>query len=645
MWWRTCFWCFDMKRFLPLIILITLWLIFFWKQIAGGHVWYCCDNLLINIPARVFQVQELKDGRFPLTNPYIFSGTPFFADINLSVLHPLNLLYLVMAPFRALTVGILLSFLVGSIGMYAMGRTLRLSRFASLAGAIVFGFSGSLVVYANNIPILQVAVLVPWVIATWIGYLKTMTGRSLVLFVSVASLQILSGHPQLTYYTWLVILGFTLLKKPSFQRAKLGFKAAMLVVLVTSAQVIPFIKFMLDSTRTGQNFAAASAGSVHPLSLFRLILPGIVGDLSRGTAWIQTGSMHGYVGFIPLLLLPFAWKNRTGKFFVIVSVLSLFLAMGNYTPVYWLAYHLIPGIAWLREPAQFLFLWSFGMAGAVMVVMDTLMKKSYAAKSFFVIGLGLLLGAAAFRIQGIGIWEQLGDVRFLPDRLILKLSQLPWTQRTIITDGILYNLTFVGMLVILAALAIALLRVSRFAKLLVLGVLFADLFVYGQRNVTTISERIVSGWQEEQRARIASWKLSDTENYRYYTDPVVYPYPYKKPFGQFNDPGESEWQFMILRPSLGMIYGIPAVDGYASMVLRSYQMKVGTLAHDPTGVAIPSVVDPFLPKAGVRYIITKRDNPLLSDATRYTVIAVEGNIAVYEDNKAVPITSVKEIEQ
>ncbi|MEK7543782.1 MAG: hypothetical protein AAB557_02870 [Patescibacteria group bacterium] len=634
-----------MKRFLPLIILITLWLVFFWKQIVGGQVWYCCDNLLINIPARVFQAQELKDGRFPLTNPYIFSGTPFFADLNLSVLHPLNLLYLVMAPFRALTVGILLSFLVGSIGMYALGRTLRLSRFASLAGAIVFGFSGSLVVYANNIPILQVAALVPWVLAMWIRFLKYPTGKGLIGFVLIASVQILSGHPQLTYYTWLVLVGYSLYQKPTLKTVTLGLKAALFVLLLTSLQVVPFIKLIIESSRMGQDFSAASSGSVHPLSLLRLILPGIVGDLTGGTAWIQTGSMHGYVGFIPLLLLPFAWKNKPGKFFVIVSALSLFLAMGNYTPVYWLAYHLIPGIAWLREPAQFLFLWSFGMAGAVMVAMDTLMKKSYAARSFFVIGLGLLLGAAVLRIQGIGIWEQLGDVRFLPDRLIVKLSQVPWTQRTIITDGILYNLTLVGMLVILAALAIARLRLSGVAKMLVLVVLFADLFVYGQRNVTTISERIVSGWQEKQRARIASWKLSDTKHYRYYTDPVVYPYPYKKPFGQFNDPGESEWQFKILRPSLGMIYGIPAVDGYASMVLRSYQMKVGSLAHDPTGVAIPSIVDPFLPKVGVRYIITKRNNPLLTDTSRYTVIAVEESIAVYEDNKAVPITSVKESEQ
>lgn len=638
------FWYFDMKRFLPPIILVTLWLVFFWKQIVGGEVWYCCDNLLITIPARVFQIQELAHGRFPLWNPYIFSGTPFFADMNLSLLHPFNLLYFVMKPFRALTVGILLLFLVGSVGMYVLGRTFRLGRFASLAGAIVFGFSGSLIVYANNISILQVAVLVPWVMATWLRYVKRMTGRHFVIFVSVASLQVFSGHPQLTYYTWLVLLGYAFFAKPSFQMAKHWLKAALLVVLITSVQTVPFIKFMLESTRIGQDFVQASAGSVHPLSLIRLILPGIMGDLSRGTAWIQAGSMHGYIGFIPLLLLPFAGKNSVGKFFFIISVLSLLLAMGKHTPVFWIAYHIVPGIAFFREPAQFLFLWTFGMASIVMVGLDVVMKKLWNARWIVFIGLGVVIGAGLVQTGGVGIWEKMQQFSFLPSRLILKLIDLPWDQRTIIMSGFIYNLSLVGILVIVTGVATRRLPWSMVAKTIVLGVLFIDLFVYGQTNVTTIAETTVNRWLEDTHLRIASWIVSDIKNFRYYTDPALYPYPYKKPFGQFNDPGESQWQFKILRPNLGMLYGIPAVDGYASMVLRSYQAKFSASDYMPTGVGISSIVDPLLPKAGVRYIITRPRNPLLSDTSRYTVIANEGDRAVYEDNTAIPITSVVEIE-
>jgi len=602
-------------------ILIAFWLVFFWRQIAGGEVWYCCDNLLVNIPSKVFLVTELRQGRFPLNNPYIFSGTPFFADINLAVLHPLNLLYFVFPPFRALTMGILLLFLVGSTGMYYLGRSLRLGVFASLFGAVVFGFSGSLVVYANNIPILQVAVLLPWVMAMWLE------GR-FILFILVAAFQVFSGHPQLTYYTWLLLLTHVLVQKTGFRHLV---KSALLVTLVSSIQVIPFFKFMMESTRLNGDYMRATMGSIHPLSLVRLVIPGIVGDLPRGTAWIQAGSIHGYVGFLPLLLLPLALSTRIGRFFIAVAIISLLMALGKYTPVFWLAFHFIPGIALLREPAQTLFFWGFGIAGAAMVAVETLVKKPQSARYVSLIGVIFLLGAGTLVTLHLDIIKTMASLvtsKAFPPGLI---------------QDIIYNLSLFGVIGIVGGIIIGVLRV-RIAKMILLGLLFADLFIYGQTNVTTIPEATVKGWQEETRTRIISWKLLDTKNYRYYTDPVIYPYPYKKTFGQFNDPGESAWQLKILRPTLGMLYGLSAVDGYASMVKSSYQQWFGVPARDPTGVVIPSIVDPRLQEAGVRYIITKPNNPLLADTKRYRQLAVDGEIAIYEDNKAVPIRSLEEIE-
>jgi len=601
-------------------ILIAFRLIFFWRQIAGEEVWYCCDNLLVNIPSKVFLAEELKQGRFPLNNPYIFSGTPFFADINLAVLHPLNLLYFVFSPFRALTVGILLLFLVGSTGMYYLGRSLRLGVYASLFGAVVFGFSGSLVVYANNIPILQVAVLLPWVMAMIIE-------KRFVLFVLVAAFQVFSGHPQFTYYTWLLLLAYVLVQKAGL---RLLIKSALLVSLVSSIQVIPFLKFMMESTRLDGDYIRATMGSIHPLSLVRLIVPGIVGDLSRGTAWIHAGSIHGYVGFLPLLLLPFGWQRKLGRFFIAVAIISLLMAMGKYTPVFWLAFHFLPGIALLREPGQMLFFWGFGMAAAAMVAVEALEKKLQSARYISLIGVIFLLGAGTLAMLHLDIIKTMASLvtskAFPPDLI----------------QDIIYNLSLFGVIGMVGGIVIGVLRVP-IAKMILLGLLFADLFIYGQTNVTTIPEAIVQGWQEETRVAIASWKL-ETDKYRYYTDPAVYPYPYKKTFGQFNDPGESAWQFKILRPTLGMLYGLSAVDGYASMVKRSYQEYFGVPARDPTGVAIPSVVDPRLQEAGVRYIITKPDNPLLTDTKRYRLLFVDGEIAIYEDNNAVPIRSGEENE-
>jgi hypothetical protein len=93
-----------------------------------------------------------------------------------------------------------------------------------------------------------------------------------------------------------------------------------------------------------------------------------------------------------------------------------------------------------------------------------------------------------------------------------------------------------------------------------------------------------------------------------------------------------------------MLYGIPALDGYASMVASSYQKKFGVASRDPTGVTVPSVVHPYVAESGVRTIISKRNNPLLSDSSRYRMIAVYGQMAVYQDAIARPVTFSKESE-
>ncbi|MBI3577693.1 hypothetical protein HY086_06675 [Candidatus Gottesmanbacteria bacterium] len=339
-------------RKLVLLLFITLTGVFFWRQIFGGEVIYCCDNFLINIPSKVFLIEELRQGRFPLWNPYIFSGTPFFADINNALLYPLNALYAFLSPFRALTLGVILNFLIALTGVYVFARSIKLSAFGSFVAAIVFGFSGTMVVYTNNAPMLQVAALLPWVV--WA------VSQNIIIAVLVTSLQIISGHPQLTYLTWLFVAAWVLAFRRSIPRFGL---VILLVFLLTAVQTLPFLEFVKLSTRAGGGYAYATFDSLHPLSIVRLILPTIVGNLSEGFVIAQGGSVYGYVGVLALLLAFFVKRrDPVVKFFIFAAILSFILALGKYTPVYWIAYHILPGLASFRSPQHFLLLYTFSMA-------------------------------------------------------------------------------------------------------------------------------------------------------------------------------------------------------------------------------------------------------------------------------------------
>ena len=86
---------FSWKPFIPLGILILLTAVYYWPiLVCKGFLWN--DFLEQNFVYRLFAAVWLKQCVMPFWNPYVFSGMPFFADVQAAVLYPLNL---VLTPF------------------------------------------------------------------------------------------------------------------------------------------------------------------------------------------------------------------------------------------------------------------------------------------------------------------------------------------------------------------------------------------------------------------------------------------------------------------------------------------------------------------------------------------------------------------
>lgn len=587
-----------MKKLYLWILFFALIFVFFYRQIFGGEVIYCCDNLLINIPSKLFLVEELRQWRFPLWNPYIFSGSPFFADLNLALLYPLNAFYFLLPAFRALTTGIIVNFLIALIGMYVFGRSLKLSSNASALAAIVFGFSGTMVVYTNNVPMLQVASLVPWMVWSVRQYLLLPSGKSLSTAVIVASLQIVAGHPQLTYYTWLLIAGFIVWEltgsRPVIKQNINGqgetlthtlLRAMFLMGIVfflTAVQTLPFLEFVRLSTRINRGFDYATFGSLHPLSIIRFILPNSVGVLREGTAWARGGSVYGFTGVMSLLLALFVpKKNRYARFFFIAAVVSFLLALGNYTPVFRFAYLVIPGVASFRSPEHFLLLYTFSVAVLVGLGLDELRGLRRLRRVIGWIGAGgivwgilLLVNASAFP----GVVAQLAVL--YPTRILEKLHGFP--------DGMMVTITrLIGqdLLVTSGILLVATFLLRKKRKLLIVLV-FLELFLFSRNNLLSVPNEVAQRWLGTVQQKASQLGNVDWRQYRTYVDPSVYPYPAMKQFGVFDWDRESAWQVEILRPNLNMVAHLPAIDGYASLIYRDYAEYLNKNQADPTGVTL-----------------------------------------------------------
>ena len=75
--------------YIMLGILAVFWLIFF-RQLLSGSAYLFDDFIEQYYPAKLMSSVMISKGIFPFWNPFIFSGMPFFADLQIAVLYPFN---------------------------------------------------------------------------------------------------------------------------------------------------------------------------------------------------------------------------------------------------------------------------------------------------------------------------------------------------------------------------------------------------------------------------------------------------------------------------------------------------------------------------------------------------------------------------
>jgi len=622
------------------ILLIT---VFFYRQILFGEVVYCCDNLTLNLPAKLWFIDELKQGIFPLWNPYLFSGMPFWADLNLGLLAPGNLLFFFLTPFRALTYNVILNFFLAFLGMFLLGGALSLSWFASLVAGVIYAFSGTLVVYTNNLPLLAGASLLPLVMFCLVRFSRKPKTAYFLSFVAVLAWQLLSGHPQLTYYSWLLAISYLWLL-PGWPWVKKLFWTLTgfgLALAIAGVQLVPFAELISYSTRLGRGFAYATFDSLHPLNLIRFILPNLVGDLSRNFVWAQGGSVYGYLGLMPLLLVMLLKRRkREVMFWTGVALISLLLALGKYTPLYLPVYYLLPGAGSFRSPQHFLLLYTFSLAIISGYALDTLGVGKLRKRIIFIsylLGTGFCAGGFGLLLIGSRWIEiiRLMQANF-PFRVFGKLLQLSTANLSRISGLVRDNLFISGGLLLLAAWSLGCWQKKKvLSRTIFLLAIFLDLLLFSSHNLLTIPQAQADVYFQKAKEVIMLLPVANDRMFRLWVDPKIYPYPGFKAKGAIDLDQESAWQAEILRPNLNLLGPVAVIDGYSSLNLRIYQEYFGTKSSDPTGVSLNSITPLQLDILGVRCALGKIDDPFWLELG-WKVVWQSSSMALYENAQALP---------
>ena len=95
--------------FAILFLLFIVCFLFFDPLFYGG-IFYFRDIFQNHLPIKKLCVELLKNGEFPLWNPYQSFGQPLLANPNYATFHPINLLLLILPFDFAFNLSIILQF-------------------------------------------------------------------------------------------------------------------------------------------------------------------------------------------------------------------------------------------------------------------------------------------------------------------------------------------------------------------------------------------------------------------------------------------------------------------------------------------------------------------------------------------------------
>jgi len=220
--------------------------------------------------------------------------------------------------------------------------------------------------------------------------------RSLLWLAPVFAMQHLSAFTQVAYYSAIVYVTYFVFRLARRQRElseKGGdarrvppaegrmnfllrtpltwwFAGTLLIgVGLSGVHLIPTYELVTSSHRaSGVSFDYASDYAYDMRDILTFIHPpanGLIGDATyrgRGIFWED----YGYVGLLTIVAALYAlvgWKkNWYVRFFAVTVVVAYLLVIGNNTPVFGIAYNLVPGMKYFRFPTRFLFVVDFGLS-------------------------------------------------------------------------------------------------------------------------------------------------------------------------------------------------------------------------------------------------------------------------------------------
>ncbi len=323
------------------------------------------ENLyVLYYPLIHYGIESMKALHIPLWNPYQSLGVPFLGSALFGLFSPFSILYYLLPTHTAMGWATVMNIaLAGLFTFIFLTKSLKTSSVGAVTGALVFMFSGPLLLEIIHPSLVGAMAFLPLILYLTERVFSRGSAPWAIAFGVILACQMLTGAVQVIVHTIFLTGAFGAVlfvralrqRRPAIWPVVILIVGGLIALALSSVQWLPLLEL---SGLTGRDAAGLSLKDAEPFITYytpRVVLRGAL----LGGRGMSIGLLPAALGIVALLTDR---KRPLVIFFAITALITLLLAFGTYTPLYAIYYHYIPTGKLFRVPLRWIWLTAFSVA-------------------------------------------------------------------------------------------------------------------------------------------------------------------------------------------------------------------------------------------------------------------------------------------